>query len=233
MKKYLSGLITGIVLTTLVGGLVVGASAISSKMTIEVDPINVQVNGEVFQPKDVNGNDVPVFVYNGTTYAPLRALAEAYGLEVGYDAASNMATVVDPEAKPVDTPTPDTTAKGDYSDWSAEDEAAYQEFKGMWKVECVYESFDDPIEGRNGVMYEGVFASNNDISSYWKSINKNTLEEHMARWIYELVNEQPEYTHKYSARLTLKTNLQNEALELAQMFYGDGKVGGLQMYDIP
>lgn len=33
------------------------------------------------------------FTYNGTTYAPLRALAEAYGLEVGYDAEKKMATV--------------------------------------------------------------------------------------------------------------------------------------------
>lgn len=29
-----------------------------------------------------------VFTYNDTTYAPLGALTEAYGLEVGHDAAS-------------------------------------------------------------------------------------------------------------------------------------------------
>lgn len=73
-------------------------------MTISVDPINIQVNGQTFQPKDVNGNDVPVFAYNGTTYAPLRALAEAYGLTVGYDAAANMATVTDPKAAGTTTP---------------------------------------------------------------------------------------------------------------------------------
>ena len=31
---------------------------------------------------------IPVF--NGTSYAPVRALAEAYGLEVGYDATIPM-----------------------------------------------------------------------------------------------------------------------------------------------
>ena len=41
--------------------------------------------GEVLQPTDASGNPMEVFTYNGTTYAPLRALAEAYGLEVGYD----------------------------------------------------------------------------------------------------------------------------------------------------
>ena len=51
------------------------------------------MNGEEFRPKDANGNDVMTFTYNGTTYAPLRALAEAYGLEVGYDSERKMATV--------------------------------------------------------------------------------------------------------------------------------------------
>ena len=37
-----------------------------------------------------------VFTYNGTTYAPLRALAEAYGLEVGYDSQRNIAMVNSP-----------------------------------------------------------------------------------------------------------------------------------------
>lgn len=47
----------------------------------------------MFQPKDANGNPVSVFVYSGTTYAPLRALAEAYGLTVGYDSEKKLASV--------------------------------------------------------------------------------------------------------------------------------------------
>ena len=96
-------------------GITVGAVG---GMTIQVDPVNIQVNGQTFQPKDVNGNDVPVFAYNGTTYAPLRALAEAYGLTVGYAAAQNMATVTDPKAgtstpaAPTTPATPSTPATG-------------------------------------------------------------------------------------------------------------------------
>lgn len=119
MKKYLAGLFTGVLVFTVA----VSALAISGRMTIEVDPINVQVNGSTFQPTDVNGNAVPVFSYNGTTYAPLRALAEAYGLEVGYDKETNMATVA---ASSV------ASTSGSLAD---ADEAAYQEFKGMWKLE--------------------------------------------------------------------------------------------------
>ncbi len=73
----------------------VGSFAAGSLITISVDPtVKIKVNGEEFKPKDANGNDVMTFIYNGTTYAPLRALAEAYGLQVGYDAGANMATVM-------------------------------------------------------------------------------------------------------------------------------------------
>lgn len=149
MKRNLSAFLAGVLTTVLISSVAVSALAISGRMTIEVDPINVQVNGAVFTPTDANGNPVPVFAYQGTTYAPLRALAEAYGLEVGYDKATNMATVADPEA--TDTPAPDTTAKADYSDWSAEDEAAYQEFKGMWKYDPnIRDGYDILIVTYNG-----------------------------------------------------------------------------------
>ena len=48
-----------------------------------------------FIPKDASGNVVDILEYNGTTYAPLRALAEAYGLSVGYNAEKRMAEVTD------------------------------------------------------------------------------------------------------------------------------------------
>lgn len=69
------------------------AQALTERTTLSVSSINIEVNGTVFQPKDANGNAVSVFVYNGTTYAPLRALAEAYGLTVGYDQEKRLATV--------------------------------------------------------------------------------------------------------------------------------------------
>ena len=132
MKKRFPTFVAGMLTTALIGTLAVSAFAAAGQLTITVNPINVRVNGETFTPKDEQGNSVPVFAYNGTTYAPLRALAAAYGLEVGYDKAANMATVTDPDVKP----NPNTTAAAtDYSDWSAEEEAAYQEFKGMWEVE--------------------------------------------------------------------------------------------------
>lgn len=107
MKKQIKWFITGFMACLLVFVLACGALA-ASGMTISVEPIRVMVNGSEFRPTDVNGNSVMVFTYNGTTYAPLRALAEAFGLEVGYDSAAKMATVNLPsQNSPVEEPADD------------------------------------------------------------------------------------------------------------------------------
>lgn len=196
MKKFLSGLLCA----TLVFSLALSALAISGRMTIEVDPVNVQVNGKTFAPTDVNGKEVPVFAYQGTTYAPLRALAEAYGLEVGYDKVANMATVTDPNAKPATT---DTTAKVDYSDWSAEDEAAYQEFKGMWTL-TGQKTYPD------GISYT-IETSNQDVYIH---DNGSKVSESMAQLLkrvgLEMVDSNSYYVVDFRTpndRLTLPFNL--------------------------
>lgn len=160
MKKRLPTFLSGMLTAALIGGLGVTALAATGQMTITVDPVNIQVNGQTFHPKDAKGDDVPVFAYNGTTYAPLRALAEAYGLTVGYDQEANMATVGDPAT---DTPAPDTTATT-YSDWTDEEEAAYQEFKGMWnhnftgaveRVPLATGGYDDTLWERHDFTFSG------------------------------------------------------------------------------
>ena len=97
MKTKATYFLTGVLTVILIAALTVSAMA-ADGWTIRVSPIHIMVNGEVFQPKDSKGNDVECFVVNGVTYAPLRALAEAYGLEVGYDSVTRTATVNLPQA---------------------------------------------------------------------------------------------------------------------------------------
>ena len=61
----------------------------ASKRTIDVeDGIGISINGATFIPRDAAGNQVSVFIYNGTTYAPVRAIGEAMGLDVKFDSAN-------------------------------------------------------------------------------------------------------------------------------------------------
>ena len=120
MKRKTTYFLAGVLLVLLLLAMSVTALASDGSFTITIHPIRIMVNGEVFQPKDVNGDDVMVFTVNGTTYAPLRALAEAYGLEVGYDAATNTATVNSPGQ--CFAPAVPTVSSNDfYSKWTVEE----------------------------------------------------------------------------------------------------------------
>ena len=120
MKRKTTYFLVGVLVVVLLLAMSVTALASDGSFTITIHPIRIMVNGEVFQPKDVNGQDVMVFTVNGTTYAPLRALAEAYGLEVGYDSATNTATVNKPGQAPAPA-APVSSSNDFYSKWTVEE----------------------------------------------------------------------------------------------------------------
>lgn len=119
MKGKITSFLAGALVVLLLSAFTMTALASDGSFSVTVNPIRVLVNGEVFQPKDAQGNDVMVFTYNGTTYAPLRALAEAYGLEVGYDAANKIATVNAPGTTAAAPQTSVQTTAADFiSQWT-------------------------------------------------------------------------------------------------------------------
>ncbi len=64
-----------------------GVFAISATKTIEVQYMDVKlvVDGVQVTPKDANGAVVEPFIYNGTTYLPVRAIGKTLGKEVDWD----------------------------------------------------------------------------------------------------------------------------------------------------
>ncbi|MBR3084737.1 MAG: hypothetical protein IKH03_09295 [Oscillospiraceae bacterium] len=158
MKSRLVSFLAGVVAALLLVALPLTALASDGSLTLTIHPIRVLVNGEVFQPKDVNGKDVLVFTYDGTTYAPLRALAEAYGLEVGYDAQNKIATVNGSSQAPVSTPVPVISA----------------DFSSVWTVKekQVTHYGDERIftASYNGGLDSQAF------QSWWKSLDTTTVQ---------------------------------------------------------
>ena len=57
--------------------------------------IDVEINGQQISMTDANGKPVDAFVYQGTTYVPIRAISETFGADVGYDSSTNTAYVYD------------------------------------------------------------------------------------------------------------------------------------------
>ena len=70
----------------LLGGTAALAAGVTYK-TIQVlyNDISLVVDGVPITPRDANGVEVEPFVYNGTTYLPVRAVGEAIGKQVTWD----------------------------------------------------------------------------------------------------------------------------------------------------
>jgi hypothetical protein len=63
----------------------VDASIGTFQLNAEFSNIKIFIDGELADPKDVNGVTVEPFIVNGTTYLPVRAISEALGYEVNWD----------------------------------------------------------------------------------------------------------------------------------------------------
>ena len=58
--------------------------------------IKVMINGKEVTPTDANGNAVEPFIIDGTTYLPVRGVASALGMNVGWDSATSTVTLDNP-----------------------------------------------------------------------------------------------------------------------------------------
>jgi len=71
---------------------------IGSKPNGEVkknDEITIYINGSLLIPKDANGNIISPVVMDGTTYLPIRAVAEAFSKEVTWDGETKTVYISD------------------------------------------------------------------------------------------------------------------------------------------
>ena len=81
MKKVILGLIIGIVIST---GTIY-AKQINDTIEIAYNNIKISVFGQECIPKDTDGNIVEPFIYEGTTYVPIRAISQAFGKRVDWN----------------------------------------------------------------------------------------------------------------------------------------------------
>lgn len=85
-KHNLHDFIAGVLVTTLVVSMVLPAGAAMASKSIDVlTGAEIYVDGTLLKPTDVNGNPVETFIYNGTTYVPLRAVSQSLGKAVSWD----------------------------------------------------------------------------------------------------------------------------------------------------
>ena len=90
MKDKIQGFVIGAVSASLlISG---GVYAYSGNKTIsaEYDNIKVYIDNVMADLKDTNGKTVEPFISDGTTYLPVRGIAQASGMQVEWDGISNI-----------------------------------------------------------------------------------------------------------------------------------------------
>ncbi len=89
MKKRLQGLVAGFLIAAFLTTGSVIAKQTTETAELVYNDIKITIDGQEITPKDSNGNVVEPFIIDGTTYLPVRAIANAFGKNVNWDATTN------------------------------------------------------------------------------------------------------------------------------------------------
>lgn len=142
MKKEIKGFVCGVILTVLLG-CGVSAAGIWDNISVLRNDITVIVNG----------NEVAAdnFLYNDTTYLPMRVIGEALGKDVQYDEETNTAKINDKGAIPIDNNMNNTTNKNKYiPPQDMFDKEIIEEENGIYYIIAGLKSyFNDYFDGIN------------------------------------------------------------------------------------
>lgn len=89
--------IVGMVLVfVLIMGISAFATVGNRTATLSYNNIKILLNGKEITPTDANGNAVEPFIIDGTTYLPVRGVASALGMNVGWDNTTKTVTLTNP-----------------------------------------------------------------------------------------------------------------------------------------
>lgn len=97
MKKRWIVLLATVMLFAFTAG-VVAAPAVQTITASLANDFKFTLNGEAWTPKDADGSTMAPIVYNDRTYLPARAIAEALGITVGWDAETRTVILGEPAA---------------------------------------------------------------------------------------------------------------------------------------
>lgn len=85
LKERIKGLIAGLLIGVIAGSFVAVASVGTIEKIINYNNIKIKIDDVAVFPTDANGNYVEPFVIDGTTFLPLRGVANLLGLKVEWD----------------------------------------------------------------------------------------------------------------------------------------------------
>ena len=88
VKDKLKGLTAGLIIGSLVTGGIVTAKKATETLEVTYSDIKIYKDNVPVEVKDVTGKVIEPFIYQGTTYLPVRGTSELAGMEVTWDGAT-------------------------------------------------------------------------------------------------------------------------------------------------
>lgn len=85
MRKKIQGVLIGFLIGIIVAGSISIAANTTTLYDVITSGVKIIVDGIKLNPTDAKGNKVEPIIYNGTTYLPVRAVADALGKSVYWD----------------------------------------------------------------------------------------------------------------------------------------------------
>lgn len=113
--RELKGFVLGVLVCAVLFGGIVYAATTTKTIQVTYSGIKMTLDGDEIIPKDALGNSVEPFAYNGSTYLPVRAVAEAFGKNVEWDGKNN--TIVFSSEKEVEKPKGTDLSTLDYGNY--------------------------------------------------------------------------------------------------------------------
>ena len=90
IKGFAAGIITTGIISVSLSAF---AGTVEKQIKVVYNDIKISINGKQITPKDANGNTVEPFSYNGTVYLPVRAISQALGSSVSWNADTNTVSI--------------------------------------------------------------------------------------------------------------------------------------------
>ncbi|MGE5631215.1 MAG: NPCBM/NEW2 domain-containing protein [Caulobacteraceae bacterium] len=87
-KEMLKGILVGVIITSFVF-CTIFAAPVTKSIQVVFSGVKIALDGKILDLKDASGKKVEPFQYNGTTYLPIRAVANAFGKDVSFDEKEN------------------------------------------------------------------------------------------------------------------------------------------------
>ena len=99
MKERLRNFVLGILIFCFIFGISTLAATTQKEIDVTYRDIKLQIDEKEVTPRDSSGNIVEPFIYNGTTYLPVRAVAETLNRDVSWDNETSTVHINEKEAK--------------------------------------------------------------------------------------------------------------------------------------